>query len=175
MCAAELRLRAGMDQPVLARRAASADGSLMIITWGRGLERTEGLRLTGACRPLIRSRDVGMRRSPGGVECSVVLLVAVTSAVRWTVQLAGATVRARAERIGGSVRSGRSSCVVRWHQLGLGFDGRGTNLMGEGTLPYDTGDAVAHHGLGWHRVQFALPPGVKDGAGGLCVDVVGLG
>ena len=64
MCAAELRLRAGMDRPVLARRAASADGSLTMIIYGWGLERAEGRCLTDADVPWSDPRDVGVR---GGV------------------------------------------------------------------------------------------------------------
>ncbi len=42
------------------RRVASADGSLTMITYGRGLERTEDLRLTDAGRRLIVSRHVSI-------------------------------------------------------------------------------------------------------------------
>jgi hypothetical protein len=68
LCAAELRLRAGMDQPVLARRAASADGSLMMITCEWDLASAVVLRLTDACRSLIGPRDVGARGALGGVR-----------------------------------------------------------------------------------------------------------
>jgi hypothetical protein len=37
----ELRLRARADRPVRVRRVASADGSLTMITCGRGLKRAE--------------------------------------------------------------------------------------------------------------------------------------
>ena len=61
MCAAELRLRTGTDRPVRARRVASADDSLTMITCGRGLETAEGLRFTDACRSVIGPRDVDMQ------------------------------------------------------------------------------------------------------------------
>ena len=41
------------------------------------------LRLTGAGRCLIRPRDVGVRRSPSGVEVGLVLVVVVKTAVTW--------------------------------------------------------------------------------------------
>jgi hypothetical protein len=62
LCAAELRLRVGMDRPVLTRRAASADSSLTMITRGWGLERAEFLRLTGAGGALVGWCDLRTRR-----------------------------------------------------------------------------------------------------------------
>jgi hypothetical protein len=47
LCAAELRLRAGENRPVRTHHAASADGSLTMITCGRS-ERAQRLRLIGA-------------------------------------------------------------------------------------------------------------------------------
>jgi hypothetical protein len=48
-------------------RAAFADGSLMMITCGGGLERAEDLRLTDAGGSLIGLRDVGMQGALSGV------------------------------------------------------------------------------------------------------------
>lgn len=59
--AAELQLWSGVDRPVRARRAASPDGPLTVITCGRGLERAEGLRLTDTGKPLIGSRGERVR------------------------------------------------------------------------------------------------------------------
>src|ERR687886_2470585 len=46
--------------------------------------------------------------------------------------------------------------------------------MSEGSLPYDTGDAVTDCGLGLHHVQLAIPPGTEDKARSFYVDVLGM-
>jgi hypothetical protein len=103
-----------------------------------------------------------------------VLLVAVTTAVRWAAQLAGATVREGAARI---------QLGILCYTVGWSFDAsarprrfgrRETNLMSEDALPYDTRDAVTDHGLGLHHLQLAIPPGTEDKARSFYVDVLGM-
>ena len=81
LCTAELRLRAGVNRRVRTRRAASADGSLTMITRGRGLKRAEGLRLTGAAAPSSDHATWACGVQWGGVCGSLVLLVAVRTAL----------------------------------------------------------------------------------------------
>jgi hypothetical protein len=53
LCTAEPRLCIGVDRPVRTRRVACADGSLTMITCGRGLETAESLRLTDGGKALV--------------------------------------------------------------------------------------------------------------------------
>lgn len=70
-----------------------------VLAFRVGLEPTT-LRLTDAGGLLIGSRDVACGVCWVVSEDSMVLLVAVTTAVRWSVHLAGAEVRAQERALG---------------------------------------------------------------------------